>query len=90
MRSAVLVDSRASRLQPMTCDMHVALVHPETTFVEAFVALAGEICRRDFTIIDCMFAPTRSYPDICRILEAKAKSATAWPNCISECNIRDP
>jgi hypothetical protein len=91
MVSDITIDSQIVRLRPLTCDMPVALMYPEAAFAQASIAISGEVCWHGFTLIVCCNSDSpRSYPDICTVVEAKAKSATAWPDCINEWNIRDP
>jgi len=91
MKSAILIDSQARGLQPLTCDMPMAIVHPETAFAEASIGLSGEICCHGFNIlIDCKSDLPQDYPDICGVVETKAKSAAAWSDCINKWNVRDP
>lgn len=87
----MLIDSQARGLQSMTCDISMAVVYPETAFAETPIGLSGKICCHGFNIlIDCKFDPSQDYPDICGVVETKAKSAAAWSDCISERNIRGP
>ena len=91
MISAIPMDSQVLGLQPLACDMSMAIVHPETAFAEAYIGISGEICCHGFNIlIDCKSDPPQDYPDICGVVETKAKSAAAWSDCINEWNIRGP
>lgn len=41
-------------------------------------------------LVDCNSDIPHAYPDIRGVVEARAKSAAGWSDCISEWNIRDP
>jgi hypothetical protein len=91
MISAIPFDSQIVSLQPLNCDMTTALMCPETAFAQAFIALSEEICWHDFiVIVDSNSDLPRSHPGTFRFVETRAKSATAWPDCMNEWNIRDP
>jgi hypothetical protein len=63
----------------------------ETAFAQASIALSEEICWHDFAVIvDSNSDFPRSYLGTFRFVEARAKSAIAWPDCVNERNIRDP
>jgi hypothetical protein len=91
MSSAILIDRRASGLQPLACDMPMTILHQEIACAEASILLSGEICWRGFTFItDCDSDLIWICPDACGVVGTKAKGATALSDCISEWNIRDP
>lgn len=73
------------------CDMSMSIVHPENAFAEVSIGLSVEARRHGFTTIMGHNPSLRQhYVGFCGIVETKAKSATAWPDCVCEWNIRDP
>jgi hypothetical protein len=91
MSSATLVNSYASGMRPLTCNISTAIVHPEAAIAEASIRIFGEICCRCFAIpIERYSDLPQDCPDISRAVETKAKISAAWSDCISEWNIRDP
>jgi hypothetical protein len=91
MRLALPIENQENRLLPLACNISMLIALSEAAFAETLIELYREICCLGLTSpIESESETRQNYLDIYRAVETESQNAVAWPDCISEWNIRDP